>query len=121
MVRPGISWDPSKPQKEEILQPKPIPAVSGLSANSPGILSEKRMRHSRTPSIVLSPSPSLDAPGAMPEKDILLTLDPEEPASIGVLTTYHTAIANPEFWVKLARYFRCVALGDQTPLEPKYS
>ena len=118
MVRPGISWDPSKPREEGILQPKPIPADSGLSADSPGIPSEKRMRHSRTPSIVLSPSPSLDAPGSTPEKDILLTLDPEMPASTGALTTYHTTIANPEFWVKLAAFFRCVALDDQTTLEP---
>lgn len=117
MVRPGVSWDPSKPKEEEILQPKPIPAVSGLSANSPGILPEKRMKHSRTPSIVLSPSPSLDVPGATPEKDILLTLDPEVPASIGALTTYHTTVANPEFWVKLAAFFRCVGLVDQTTLE----
>lgn len=111
MVRPGINWDPSKPKEEEILQPKPIPAVSGLSANIQEISFEQRVRHSRTPSIVLSPSPSSDVPGATLEKDILLTLDPEAPASIETLTGYHTTVANPEFWVKLATFFRCVVLG----------
>lgn len=106
MVRPGINWDPSKPKEEEILQPKPIPAVSGLSANIQEISFEQRVRHSRTPSIVLSPSPSSDVPGATLEKDILLTLDPEAPASIETLTTYHTTVANPDFWVKLATFFR---------------
>ncbi|KAF7763623.1 hypothetical protein Agabi119p4_8160 [Agaricus bisporus var. burnettii] len=106
MVKPGVNWDPSKPKEQEILQPKPLPASEtgalGLAVGD-GPASGKR-KHGRAPSIVLSPSPSSDMPGAAPEKDILLSLDTttDVPTSATeTLSTYHTTITNPDFWEKL--------------------
>lgn len=106
MVKPGVNWDPSKPKEQEILQPKPLSASEtgalGLAVGD-GPASGKR-KHGRAPSIVLSPSPSSDMPGAAPEKDILLSLDTttDVPTSATeTLSTYHTAITNPDFWEKL--------------------
>lgn len=111
MVKPGVNWDPSKPKEKEILQPKPRPAVetmSGLSVGE-GAPSVKK-RHGRTPSIVLSPSPSSDIPGAAPEKDILLTLDSaaDVPASLPVetLSTFHATAAKPDFWERLLAFLK---------------
>ncbi|KAJ3570565.1 hypothetical protein NP233_g4316 [Leucocoprinus birnbaumii] len=119
MLKPGTTWDPSKPKEKveekvetkEILQPKPVPAVPGLSVTGEGAAaaatSGKRTRHSRTPSIVLSPSPSSDVLGAAPEKDILLTLDSETTAApVETLTTYHATVADPAFWEKLLAFVR---------------
>ncbi|KAF5356779.1 hypothetical protein D9756_006708 [Leucocoprinus leucothites] len=110
MLKPGANWDPSKPREEkverEILQPKPVPAVPGLFVSDESAPVGKRTRHSRAPSIVLSPSPSSDAPGAAPERDILLTLDSETTAPVETMTTYHTTVANPEFWEKLLAFVR---------------
>lgn len=115
MVKPGVNWDPSKPkekeEEKEILQPKPVAAaeerMSGLSVNAEGTGAGRRTRHSRAPSIVLSPSPSTEAPGAPPEKDILLTLDSSVDATTTTVeTTYHTTVAKPEFWEKLLEFVR---------------
>lgn len=112
MVKPGVSWDPTKPKEPEIKQPQPkLPteSMSGLTVAGGGGAARKQ-RHSRTPSIVLSPSPSSDIPGAGQEKDILLTLDsaadlpPKVP--IETLSTFHDTIAKPEFWQKLLAFLR---------------
>lgn len=111
MVKPGVNWDPSKPKEQEILQPKPLSASEtgalGLAVGD-GPASGKR-KHGRAPSIVLSPSPSSDMPGAAPEKDILLSLDTttDVPTSATeTLSTYHTTITNPDFWEKLLLFLQ---------------
>ncbi|KXN85832.1 hypothetical protein AN958_10718 [Leucoagaricus sp. SymC.cos] len=108
MVKPGVNWDPSKPKEEEILQPKPVVAGEGLPGLSVSEERTTKKRHSRTPSIVLSPSPSSDLPGAAPEKDILLTLDSSADQSVPVesLSTFHTTVSKPEFWEKLLAFVR---------------
>lgn len=113
MVKPGVNWDPSKPKETPILQPKPrLPAesMSGLTVGGEGGTPAKKTRHSRTPSIVLSPSPSSDIPGAGPEKDILLTLDSaaDLPPTVPVetLSTFHNTVAKPDFWERLLAFLR---------------
>ncbi|KAF9447742.1 ubiquitin-like protein [Macrolepiota fuliginosa MF-IS2] len=114
MVKPGVNWDPSKPKEAPILQPKPrlaLDATSGLTVGGgDGTTPAKKARHSRTPSIVLSPSPSSDFPGAAPERDILLTLDSaaDLPNSMPVetLSTFHHTVAKPEFWEKLLTFLK---------------
>lgn len=118
MVKPGVNWDPTKPQEPEIKQPKPkLPTepMSGLTVageGGGGASASRKQRHSRTPSIVLSPSPALDVPGAGPEKDILLTLDSaaELPPKLPVetLSTFHDTVAKPEFWQKLLAFLQLV-------------
>lgn len=111
MVKPGVSWDPSKPKEPEILQPKPVPAAEttalGLAVGE-GTTSGKR-RHGRTPSIVLSPSPSSDLPGAAPEKDIVLSADVtvDVPASaIEAQSTYQATVTTPDFWKNLLTFLK---------------
>lgn len=97
MVKPGFLWDPTNvpppPPKEEkgediVLLPSPEP----------------RRGHGRTPSIVLSPSPSLTPSPGEVLVDIPLVLDasviPAAPATVSD-SAYHTAISRPEFWEKL--------------------
>ncbi|KAJ7243968.1 ubiquitin-domain-containing protein [Mycena rebaudengoi] len=85
--------------------------------------------HQRIPSVVLSPSPSAEAPpGDIPSssgssspstrsrqnsttRDITLTLDNATPAlAEQELSTYHAGIANPQFWQGLLAY-----LGTSLP------
>jgi len=113
MVKPGVNWDPTKPKEPEIKQPKPrLPAepMSGLTVAGEEGTAARKQRHSRTPSIVLSPSPSVDVPGASQEKDIILSLDStaELPPRVPVetLSTFHHTVAKPEFWQKLLAFLR---------------
>lgn len=127
IVKSEISWDPSKPKSALQPQPQPSPSKSSspmssstLSVNvgdsgsqsqsGAGVSSGRGTRHSRTPSIVLSPSPSSDALRGAPEKDILLTLDSaaDLPSQVPVetLSAYHNTLAKPEFWQKLLAFLR---------------
>ncbi len=122
MVKPGVNWDPTKPKEPEIKQPKPklaAESMSGLTVAGEGGSAARKQRHSRTPSIVLSPSPSLDVPGAPQEKDILLTLDSaaELPPKVPVetLSTFHDTAAKPEFWQKLLVFLRLVCTDIHFP------
>jgi UV excision repair protein RAD23 len=111
MVKPGIKWDPSEPKEPEILQPKPVPAAEttllGLAVG--GETTSGKKRHGRAPSIVLSPSPSSDMPGAAPEKDIVLSVDSaaDVPASATeTLSTYQTIMTTPGFWENLLTFLK---------------
>ncbi|EMD35647.1 hypothetical protein CERSUDRAFT_116388 [Gelatoporia subvermispora B] len=101
MVKPGFEWDPSK-----VADTLEAPSASGGTITLlPASDSKTRSGHSRIPSVVLSPSPSLSP--AINEKvvDIPLTLDtsniPSPSTSGPPHTTYHTAISQPAFWEKL--------------------
>lgn len=65
-------------------------------------------RHQRIPSVVLSPSPSSDALGAPPEKDIVLTLDaPPSPSLMpATLSAFHDVVAAPAFWQRLYEFLQ---------------
>lgn len=114
MIKPGFDWDPTAPTSSpEIATPKPMPAAevsvkgpfSSLSGSLDVNARPRPGKHTRIPSVVLSPSPSNDTP-AGGEKDIVISLDDAvlpSPTSHAaeVLSSYHKTISNPEFWVKL--------------------
>lgn len=109
MVKPGFDWDPSK-----VPAPAPSPSPAPLSAGSESITllssPEPRARsgHGRTPSIVLSPSPSLTASPGEVLVDIPLVLDastiPASPSSVVADTPYHTILSTPAFWEHLHQF-----------------
>ncbi|KAL1948863.1 hypothetical protein VTO73DRAFT_10669 [Trametes versicolor] len=107
MVKPGFDWDPSK-----VPAPAPAAAPAPPSAGSESITllpsPETRTRHGRTPSIVLSPSPSLTASPGEVLVDIPLVLDastiPASPSSVVADTPYHTILSTPAFWEHLHKF-----------------
>ncbi|KAF7325678.1 hypothetical protein MKEN_00417700 [Mycena kentingensis (nom. inval.)] len=73
-------------------------------------------KHQRIPSVVLSPSPSNDGAGTpnSVERDIILTVDAGSTESLAAkeLSTYHTTIAEPEFWERLLKFFKSEFKND---------
>ncbi|KAF5311013.1 hypothetical protein D9619_007899 [Psilocybe cf. subviscida] len=105
MIKPGTHWDPTAPATPapEIKAPMattPSNPFGGLggSLGTPG---SSKGKHQRIPSVVLSPSPSNETPGA--EKDITLTLDVTSSPVIpsATLSTYHEVVSDPEFWLRM--------------------
>ncbi|KAJ7840582.1 hypothetical protein B0H13DRAFT_2100786 [Mycena leptocephala] len=74
-------------------------------ARSPLATSTGPRRHTRIPSVVLSPSPSSESPAAS-VNDITLTLDADHDGGLPSeeLSAYHVALAEPEFWEKLLAF-----------------
>ncbi|KAF8137463.1 hypothetical protein EV363DRAFT_1210293 [Boletus edulis] len=107
MVKPGFDWDPTKtsfPTSAPDMTPLDTESATKLSAGP---------RHSRTPSIVLSPSPSLAS--LEPERkskpqDITLTLDtstiPTASLSPVARSAYQATISEPAFWNRLLSFLR---------------
>lgn len=111
-IKPGFNWDPSA-QTTSLTNPTSMssdatsPQSKGFGSGSldPKVQSEYKGRHGRIPSVVLSPSPSLDnlRSRSPVDKDILITLDNDpllSPQS-ETLTTYRQIASKPEFWQKL--------------------
>ncbi|PPQ96829.1 hypothetical protein CVT26_005998 [Gymnopilus dilepis] len=112
MLKPGFDWNPNAPpttkntdiEMSDASAPKPFGGVKLDPNAKPG---GDKKRHQRVPSVVLSPSPSSESPGAV-EKDILLTLD----ADVGpvtnaeTLSTYHETVSNPLFWERLYAFLK---------------
>jgi hypothetical protein len=128
MVKPGHHWDPNTATAPSSItepstsstslssmssSPNPNPFGSGSLDPSPRSKAGGHGKHQRIPSVVLSPSPSSDAPGVV-EKDIMLTIDagvlPSPVAQTETLSTYHQTVANPEFWGRLYAFLRFVFL-----------
>ncbi|CAL1699062.1 unnamed protein product [Somion occarium] len=100
VVKPGYQWDPSK-----VLTSEPVEELKQVT-----LLPEptkSRGGHGRIPSVVLSPSPSLTAQPDEKLVDIPLVLDtssiPASPTG-GPESTYHTTMAQPEFWERLYEF-----------------
>ncbi|KAJ7766297.1 hypothetical protein DFH07DRAFT_350762 [Mycena maculata] len=85
------------------------PPALTLSTPAPAQQGPTR-KHTRIPSVVLSPSPSTETPlgglGGDNSRDITLTLDDEPAPPSEALSSYHAAVAKPEFWVGLLGYLR---------------
>lgn len=68
-------------------------------------------RHQRIPSVVLSPSPSVESSGTV-EKDIMLDIDagvlPSPVLRSDTMSTYHQTVAQPEFWDRLHTFLKYV-------------
>lgn len=103
MVKPGFQWDPTATSKPEEKAAEDLSARITLVPEPPQ--SKSRHGHSRIPSVVLSPSPSLTPVADEKLVDIPLTLDtsniPPNPSPPGPDTPYHIVLSKPEFWDRL--------------------
>ena len=103
MVKPGFQWDPTAVPKPEEKNLEVTPATITLIPEPTE--SKSRHGHSRIPSVVLSPSPSLMPLADEKLVDIPLILDtsnlPANSGSPAPDTPYHTIISKPEFWDRL--------------------
>ncbi|KAF8548966.1 hypothetical protein OG21DRAFT_1422140 [Imleria badia] len=106
MLKPGFDWDPTKTSF-----PTSEPDMALLDTESSSKLSAGH-RHTRTPSIVLSPSPSLaslEPDGNLKPQDITLTIDTSTipTASLSASrSAYQTTISEPPFWNRLLSFLR---------------
>ncbi|KAN0084242.1 hypothetical protein V8E55_007746 [Tylopilus felleus] len=107
MVKPGFDWDPTKTSF-----PTSGPDMDSLNTESASKLTAGH-RHTRTPSIVLSPSPSvasLEAEKNVKPQDITLTIDtsviPTASQSSATRSAYQTTISEPAFWSRLLSFLR---------------
>jgi len=117
MVKPGVEWDPAKPQGQQSssalrLSVAPPPATASLSP--PGPPPEKRRGHGRIPSVVLSPTPSspLEKPQdiqLVDEDGFTLSTDMAPEPTTPRQSTYRTAVSQPEYWEKLLAFLRFAA------------
>ncbi|KAL4066972.1 hypothetical protein V8B97DRAFT_1978811 [Scleroderma yunnanense] len=114
MIKPGFNWDPT--QTASSPEPETRSVLLGADMKSP--LSTDSLpklttglKHTRTPSIVLSPSPSVVSlePEGKPQ-DINLTLDtssiPMASLSPASRSSYQSTVCEPEFWVRLLSFLR---------------
>ncbi|KAG1753585.1 uncharacterized protein EDB91DRAFT_405769 [Suillus paluster] len=117
MLKPGFEWDPTKAPS-----PSNISSVKMKPSNLPEIQTPQPKlatghRHTRTPSIVLSPSPSVVSlePEGKPH-DIDLTLDtsliPTASISRAARSSYQTVISEPGFWDRLYSFLRTEFSND---------
>ncbi|KAH9836228.1 ubiquitin-domain-containing protein [Rhodofomes roseus] len=111
MVKPGFDWDPSKMSTPApVAAPAPQKAEGGSITLLPEQPSRTRGGHGRTPSIVLSPSPSISPSPGERLVDIPLVLDttniPEPSQSGAANTPYHTTISKPAFWEHLYAFLK---------------
>lgn len=110
MVKPGFAWDPSVTATAS----SPSTAEPAPETEPPSITlvpeSKTRSGHSRIPSVVLSPSPSLTAVTEEKLVDIPLVLDTSNIPSSSLTpppeTPYHTVLSRPEFWERLYTFLR---------------
>ncbi|KAG2041243.1 ubiquitin family-domain-containing protein [Suillus americanus] len=121
MLKPGFEWDPTKSPLPSITSP-----VKMKSSNLPEIQTPQPKlatghRHTRTPSIVLSPSPSivsLELEGK--PHDIDLTLDtslmPTASISRAARSSYQSVISEPPFWDRLYSFLRTEFSNDSDAL-----
>jgi len=117
MIKPGFNWDPTQtahpktspnPETKSLLlgpDMKPPATSDSLPKLTTGF------KHTRTPSIVLSPSPSIASlePEAKPH-DINLTLDtssiPTALLSPATRSSYQSVVCEPEFWNRLLSFLK---------------
>ncbi|KAJ7185345.1 hypothetical protein C8R46DRAFT_880843 [Mycena filopes] len=99
------AFAPPPPPADIPMADATAPPPPKLTLDPPASAPGGPRRHTRIPSVVLSPSPSSESPpgGVTGEsKDITLTLDADALAMpTEELSTYHAALAEPEFWEKL--------------------
>ncbi|KAG9313450.1 nuclear protein 96-domain-containing protein, partial [Chiua virens] len=108
LVKPGFDWNPTK-----IAFPTSKPDMAPLDTESATKLTVGH-RHTRTPSIVLSPSPSiasLKSERNSKPQDITLTLDTSTIPTASSLpsatrSSYQTIISDPVFWNRLLSFLR---------------
>jgi len=122
LVKPGYDWNtttsplapPASTSPMPVASPEPLPISNSNPFGSGTLDPEARLkqggrRHQRIPSVVLSPSPSLESSGVA-EKDIMLTLDagalPSPILHSDNMSTFHHTVAQPEFWARLHTFLK---------------
>ena len=126
MVKPGYDWNttatmtvPTPPVSASPIlpsSPEPLSVPNSNPFGSGTLDPEARStqggrRHQRIPSVMLSPSPSLESSGTV-EKDIMLTIDPGVlPSPVlqsDSMSTFHQTMSQPEFWERLHAFLKYV-------------
>jgi len=130
MVKPGYDWNttaittpPTPPiSASPMITSSPLSIPKSSAFESGTLHPEARTKqggrkHQRIPSVMLSPSPSLESSGAG-EKDIMLTIDPGDlPGPViqsDSMSTYHQTMSQPEFWKRLHDFLK---IEFQTPVD----
>ncbi|KAL5480891.1 hypothetical protein ACEPAI_9832 [Sanghuangporus weigelae] len=112
MLKPGFEWDWNTDSKKDTVSkatPKDNDGDVQMSLEPDSI---RKGRHSRIPSVVLSPSPSPSTktlPLDVPPSPILLTLDTSiipSPTETTILDPYQKKISSPDFWERLYGFLR---------------
>jgi len=133
VIKPGLNWNPTAGAAAAVAatptmsgNPSPSSLSPLSSSNTPppqpqgfgsGTLNPQarpstssKGKHTRIPSVVLSPSPSSDSlrGGTVVEKDILITLDsdPLPSPQSETLTTFHETVSKPDFWQRLYDFLK---------------
>ncbi|KAI0728468.1 ubiquitin-domain-containing protein [Fomitopsis betulina] len=112
MIKPGFDWDPSKMStpRASVAAPAPKRVEGEHITLLPEQPARSRGGHGRTPSIVLSPSPSTSPSPGEKLNDIPLLLDtsniPEPSKSGAPITPYHGTISQPAFWENLLNFLK---------------
>ena len=129
MVKPGYDWNttaittiPTPPvsaspmlasSPEPLSVPKTSQFESGTLLHPEARSKQGGRKHHRIPSVMLSPSSSLESSGAG-DKDIMLTIDPDvlpnPDLQPDTMSTYHLTMSQPEFWKRLYEFLKYVFL-----------
>ncbi|KAG2361834.1 ubiquitin family-domain-containing protein [Suillus spraguei] len=121
MLKPGFEWDPTKSPFPSNASPVKMKHSNLPEIQTPQPKLATGHRHTRTPSIVLSPSPSVVSlePEGKPH-DIDLTLDtsllPTASISRAARSSYQTVISEPPFWDRLYSFLRTEFSNDSDAL-----
>jgi UV excision repair protein RAD23 len=121
MLKPGFEWDPTKSPSPSNTSPVKMKPFNLPEIQTPQPKLATGHRHTRTPSIVLSPSPSIVSlePEGKPH-DIDLTLDtsliPTASISRAARSSYQTVISEPPFWDRLYSFLRTEFSNDSDAL-----
>jgi len=123
MVKPGYDWNstatttvPTPPpvSASPMLASSPLSVPNSNSFGSGTLDAVARSKqggkkHQRIPSVMLSPSPSVESSGAV-EKDIMLTIDPGVlPSPVlqsDTMSTFHQTMSEPGFWERLHAFLK---------------
>lgn len=118
VVKPGYSWDPKAVPIARTSSPAGNAASLQPSQSEENVtltpeLPKSKRSHSRVPSVVLSPSPSLTATTNEKIVDIPLLLDASSiPTSLSATghadSPYHSRLSQPAFWSRLHEFLRYV-------------
>lgn len=121
MLKPGFEWDPTKSPSPPSTSPVKMKYSNLPEIQTPQPKLATGHKHTRTPSIILSPSPSIVSlePEVKPH-DIDLTLDtsllPTASISRAARSSYQTVISEPPFWDRLYSYLRTEFSNDSDAL-----
>lgn len=121
MLKPGFEWDPTKSPSPLNTSPVKMKYSNLPEIQTPQPKLATGHKHTRTPSIVLSPSPSIVSlePEIKPH-DIDLTLEtsllPTASISRAARSSYQTVISEPPFWDRLYSYLRTEFSNDSDAL-----